>query len=139
MRKIFADTFFWVASINPKDDWYIRVNQTFDSIRPCMLITTDEVLTELLNFYSNSGSQLRLRAARLAEDILDNSDIDVRPTTRQSFLSALLLYRQRSDKGYSLIDCVSMNTMRQLSLTEVLTRDQHFSQEGFITLFKEDK
>jgi uncharacterized protein len=42
MRKVFADTFFWVASINPKDSWHRRVNQVFDDIQPCMLVTTDK-------------------------------------------------------------------------------------------------
>ena len=30
-----------------------------------------------------------------------------------------------------------MNTMRQLNMTEALTRDRHFSQEGFTVLFTE--
>ena len=25
MRKVFADTFYWAASINTSDDWYDRV------------------------------------------------------------------------------------------------------------------
>ncbi len=35
------------------------------------------------------------------------------------------------DKGYSLTDCVSMQTMRQGGLTQALTNDRHFEQEGF--------
>jgi predicted nucleic acid-binding protein len=37
----------------------------------------------------------------------------------------------RPDKGYSLTDCISMQTMRKEGLTEVLTKDRHFEQEGF--------
>jgi predicted nucleic acid-binding protein len=47
----------------------------------------------------------------------------------------LSLYKARADKGYSLTDCISMNTMRERNLTEVLTHDQHFAQEGFSLLF----
>ncbi|WP_219852132.1 type II toxin-antitoxin system VapC family toxin [Nostoc sp. 'Peltigera membranacea cyanobiont' N6] len=45
------------------------------------------------------------------------------------------LYGQRSDKGYSLTDCISMVIMRQMGITDVLTHDKHFTQEGFHILF----
>jgi len=41
------------------------------------------------------------------------------------------------DKGYSLTDCISMNTMRAEGLTEILTNDVHFTQEGFRALFRD--
>ena len=41
---------------------------------------------------------------------------------------------RRTDKDYSLIDCISMNACRQEGITEVLTNDHHFSQEGFTVL-----
>jgi len=48
----------------------------------------------------------------------------------------LALYRNRPDKGYSMIDCISMQTMRREGLTDVLTNDRHFEQEGFRALFR---
>jgi predicted nucleic acid-binding protein len=45
------------------------------------------------------------------------------------------LYKQRSDKGYSLTDCISMAIMQQMGITDVLTHDKHFTQEGFHILF----
>lgn len=138
MRALFVDTFFWIAFINPADDWYERVNQTLAEIQHFKLFTTDEVLTEVLTFYSKSGYQLRRRAVDLVQDVLANSDIEVRPQTHQSFLEGISLYGRRLDKGYSLPDCISMNTMRQLNITEALTRDKHFYQEGFIVLFTEE-
>ena len=42
----------------------------------------------------------------------------------------------RPDKGYSLTDCISMQTMRREGLTEILTNDRHFEQEGFRALFR---
>jgi predicted nucleic acid-binding protein len=50
-------------------------------------------------------------------------------------LDALTLYESRPDKEYSLTDCISMQTMRRARLTEVLTNDHHFTQEGFTILF----
>jgi predicted nucleic acid-binding protein len=59
------------------------------------------------------------------------------PQSRSSFLAGLDLYTQRPDKGYSLVDCISMQTMRKEGLTEVLSNDRHFEQEGFRALFRD--
>jgi uncharacterized protein len=45
-----------------------------------------------------------------------------------------MLYEKRPDKGYSFTDCISMIVMRQMNITEVLTGDPHFQQEGFTIL-----
>jgi predicted nucleic acid-binding protein len=58
------------------------------------------------------------------------------PQSRETFLAGLELYRSRPDKGYSLTDCISMQTMRCQGLTDVLTNDRLFEQEGFLTLFR---
>jgi predicted nucleic acid-binding protein len=36
-----------------------------------------------------------------------------------------------------MTDCISMQTMRGLGLTDVLTSDRHFEQEGFRALFRD--
>ena len=58
----------------------------------------------------------------------------VRPQTHQSFLDGFALYKARPDKEYSLTDCISMEAMRAGGITEILTHDNHFTQEGFAIL-----
>ena len=58
------------------------------------------------------------------------------PQSRESFLAGLRLYEQRNDKGYSLVDCISMTTMRRQGISEVLTNDRHFIQEGFSVVLR---
>ena len=70
----------------------------------------------------------------MARQILRNPNIQVVPQTRASFESGVELYERRLDKEYSLTDCISMETMRNQGLTEVVTNDQHFAQEGFALL-----
>jgi predicted nucleic acid-binding protein len=48
--------------------------------------------------------------------------------------AATRLLRRRPDKAYSLCDAVSFVLMRERSITEALTTDHHFEQEGFIRL-----
>ena len=71
-------------------------------------------------------------------DILTDEDVTVLPQTRQTFLEGLALYENRLDKGYSLTDCISMNACRTEGITEVLTNDHHFAQEGFVVLISRE-
>ena len=59
------------------------------------------------------------------------------PQSHQTFLAEFELYAARLDKGYSLIDCISIETMRREGILAVLTNDRHFEQEGFRALFRE--
>lgn len=134
-RLIFADAFYWIALLNQRDDWHQQAVAITSALNKVTLVTTDEVLAEVLNFLSTYGIQMRCRTVRLIKDIIANPNIQVIPQTRNSFTQGLKLYENRLDKEYSLTDCVSMQLMWELGITEVLTHDKHFTQEGFIVLF----
>jgi uncharacterized protein len=134
MRAVFADTCYWIAVLNPKDQLHDSAIQASEQLRDYRIITTEEVLTELLNYFSARGPHLRGAAARLVELMQADTAVHVLPQTREGFLSGLQLYRARPDKGYSLTDCISMLAMRRDGLNAVLTDDGHFSQEGFTCL-----
>jgi predicted nucleic acid-binding protein len=68
-------------------------------------------------------------------DIRTDPQVVVLPQTRADFDAALALYEARPDKAYSLTDCRSMVALRALGVSEVLTNDHHFTQEGFTVLF----
>lgn len=44
------------------------------------------------------------------------------------------MYRDRVDKEWGLIDCMSFVVMNDNDLTEALTADKHFQQAGFNAL-----
>jgi predicted nucleic acid-binding protein len=132
---LFADTFYWVALLNPRDAFHARVTSFAGGLGWARLVTTDEVLTEVLNWFSCFGPRWRGEAATLVHDLRNDPDVDVLPQTRADFDAALALYEARPDKEYSLTDCRSMLALRGLGVTEVLTHDHHFTQEGFTILF----
>jgi predicted nucleic acid-binding protein len=78
----------------------------------------------------------RKDAARAVRRILSAAGVHVVAQSRQGFLEGLDLYEARPDKGYSLADCVSMQTMRRKGIMDVLTNDRHFEQEGFRAIFR---
>ncbi|MCZ8047690.1 MULTISPECIES: hypothetical protein [unclassified Microcystis] len=56
MKQIFADTFYWIALLNPKDDWHqIALNYAHNCIND-QLITTDDIIDEILNYASSRGT-----------------------------------------------------------------------------------
>ena len=82
------------------------------SIAPEKIVTTDEVLAEYLTFFSSASAAIRNRVGRNVAALIDSAEVRVIPQSRGSFLAGLELYRARPDKGYSLTDCVSMQTMK---------------------------
>ena len=129
---VFADTFYWLALARPRDSWHAAVSRWAAANASTTLVTTDEVLAEFLNTLAGAG---RAYAAATVHDIRNDPQAFVLPQTRADFDATLALYEARPDKGYSLTDCRSMLAMRSLGLTEVLTNDHHFTQEGFTILF----
>ncbi len=73
----------------------------------------------------------------MVNDVLADENVRVIPQTRGTFVAGFALYQARPVKGYSLTDCISMQTMRREGLTDVLTNDRHFEQEGFRALFRD--
>lgn len=136
MKAVFADTFYWTALTSAEDSFHVRAVDFSLSMQPEKLITKDEVLDEYLAFFSSARPSVRVKAGNMVARLLKNSHVLVVPQSRESFLSGLDLYRARPDKGYSLTDCVSMQTMRKEGLSEILTNDRHFEQEGFQALFR---
>jgi uncharacterized protein len=98
------------------------------------LITTDEVLTEVLAAFCEAGPVLRQRAATVVRNLYKKPTVTIHPQSRNTLLMGLDFYEARLDKGYSLTDCISMNAMRAEGITEILTHDGHFQQEGFTIL-----
>jgi predicted nucleic acid-binding protein len=135
VNRVFADTFYWVALIHRKDASNGAVLEFSRTLGSAVLVTTDEVLTEVLAFCSSDQS-LRREAVITVRGILAARNVRVIPQSHASFLDGLALYEDRPDKGYSLADCISMQIMHREGLTDVLSNDRHFEQEGFRALFR---
>ncbi len=131
MRRVFVDTLYIVALINPNDQWREKALQAKIQTADAKFVITEIVLIEVLNFLSEYGAQLRRQVSLFVRDILEDTDFEVISYTETTLLEGLEFYESRLDKGYSLTDCISMNICRELSITEILTHDHHFEQEGF--------
>ncbi|MEK7351798.1 MAG: nucleic acid-binding protein [Nitrospirota bacterium] len=136
MKRLFADTVYWIALTNSFDQYHAKAVEVSSALGNCRLFTTEAVLTEFLNALADKGPLVRAAAVEMVEAIMSNSQVTVIPQSRRTFNRSLAFYKARPDKGYSLTDCGSMLLMRERRPSESLTTDRHFEQEGFGALLR---
>jgi predicted nucleic acid-binding protein len=134
VKLVFADTGYWVAVLNPKDDWHSKANQVSAAMGKFRIVTSEMVLDELLAALSKVS--VRPLVIRGVEAIMSNPNIEVVPQTSLQFSEAFALYRQMKDKEWSLTDCASFGLMKDRGISEALAHDQHFEQAGFLALLR---
>ncbi|MCB1022644.1 MAG: PIN domain-containing protein [Bryobacterales bacterium] len=137
MTEVFADTFYWTALTHPAEQFHQQALGFDAQISRGGLVTTEEVLVEYLNLFSKQGPYWRSRAVAVVRALRGQPNLKILPQRTAGFAEGLDLYAARLDKGYSLTDCISMQAMRRAGITDVLTQDRHFEQEGFRALFRE--
>ena len=47
MKKVFADTGYWIAVVNPHDDLHNKALQISGSLGPHLIVTSEMVLSEV--------------------------------------------------------------------------------------------
>jgi len=137
MKKVFADTDYWVAILNFHEQLHAKARAVSLKAND-RIVTSEMVLTELLAFYSAKGEQLRDGAATFVERMRQSPNVTIVPQSSAQFQEALAVYKQYRDKQWSLTDCASILIMREESITEVLSNDQHFEQAGFHALLRDN-
>ena len=138
MNALFVDAQFWIARFHPGDQWHNQAREVEAAVEGRPMVTSEAVLVEFLNFFSAFRSAIRREAAHVAAEIHEGSPIEVVASSSRLFERGRRLYERRSDKTYSMVDCMSMVIMRDRNITEVLTNDDHFAQECFTVLLGDD-
>lgn len=136
MKKIFADTGYWIALLNPDDNLHQKARDITTSIGNMTIITSEMIFTELLNAFSGKGKIYKQKAVKFIEYSFTNPQIEVISQTEELFKKSLELYKKRLDKQWSLTDCSSFYIMEKQNIVSALAYDKHFQQAGFIALLR---
>jgi predicted nucleic acid-binding protein len=134
VRSVFVDANHYIAIILPFDDLHERALEVAESLTDATFVTTDAVLLEVLAYVAGRGPEARQSGVALVDRLRSSPATEIVPMSRRLFDEGLALYRERLDKGYSLTDCISMVLCRDRGITDVLSHDAHFRQEGLVTL-----
>lgn len=137
MKVVFADADYWIALLNPHEELHAKAQEVSSRLGSVRILTSEMVLTEVLNGFSNRGEQLRKGAADLVDQLRKHPNITILPQTSIQFEEARSLYAERGDKAWSLTDCAPFQAMQKQNITEALTNDKHFVQAGFKALLRD--
>jgi predicted nucleic acid-binding protein len=87
----------------------------------------------------NALSKQRYRAAaiQLLESLETDPSVEVVLLTDSLYRLAFNLFKQRGDKEWGLVDCISFIVMQDRGIIDALTADTHFQQAGFRALLKD--
>ena len=133
MTRVFADTFYFLALLNPKDTAHAKAAALTLSFVGEMT-TTAWVLTELGDALSRPANRPNFLAT--VDQQQSNSQAHIVRPDAKLFAEGIELFRSRPDKEWSLTDCISFVVMKREGIAEALTADHHFEQAGFVALLK---
>lgn len=132
MKRVFADTHYFIALLNSRDFAHAvaRAWRPPPGLRE--IVTTSWVLVELAD--SMVVPAERQVAARFIRQLRRDPGTRIVPATEELLWRGFDLFRERPDKEWSLTDCISFVVMADEEIDHALTGDRHFVQAGFRAL-----
>jgi predicted nucleic acid-binding protein len=119
----------------PKHVNHVAANRwATESRRPN--VTSEFVVVEVANFLS--AKRVRTVFSGFLHALETDSRVTVAPSSSELFRRGCRLYLARSDKTWSLTDCISFEIMREHGIQDARTADKHFEQAGFNAMLKSD-
>lgn len=94
-----------------------------------LIITTSYVFDEVVTFFNSRGRHAK--AVEIGQRLQTSAAVEIVHVTQELFNAGWLLFQERSDKRYSLTDCISFVVMERRQIENALAFDRHFEQAGF--------
>lgn len=104
MRVVFADTSFWIATLNPADSLHTRAIDVYSGLGAHRLYTSEMVLTEVFNSLADEGANIRKAVVAFESQLRQQANVVMVPQTSSDFRAAVRFYEQRLDQEWGLTD-----------------------------------
>ena len=136
MIEVFLDTSFAIALSSQTDRNHLQAVKLASQLElhKTHLVTTQAILLEIGNALSKQ--KYRIAAIQLLESLETDRNVEIVSLTNDLYHQAFNLFKQRQDKEWGLVDCISFVVMQERGITDVLTADAHFQQAGFRALLR---
>jgi len=89
MKKIFLDTFYLQALADYQDNAHQKALEMTNTLGGFPSVTSEMVLTELLNALCGRGEYLRQARLSIVDGLQQNKNVEIIPQTPQLFAEAL--------------------------------------------------
>ena len=138
MNSVFVDTTALIAMGDKGDQFHHQALRVRVELKQSQIdfITTNAVILELASYFSQSHQ--RSTAIKLIETINQSKKWKRILVDHALMNRGFVRYKQRSDKNWSLVDCIGMIIAEDQEITEIFTTDHHFEQAGFTILLKSE-
>ena len=134
-KRIFVDSWAWIALADDDDPQHLQALGVLHGLRAegARLATTNVVIYESWeNLRRRFGLAAALRFYHYVGDIgTKPGTLDVVSVTTHDEGDAPAIARHYDDQDLSMVDCLGLAVMRQLSLDTAFTGDWHFTLMGF--------
>lgn len=131
MNLIFADSYYYIAFVNQRDEGHAKALD-FSRDYCGRTVTTEWVLTEVADALSDPDQ--RTIFLELHSQLRTQAGLEIIHASHDLFNLGIELFANRPDKSWSLTDCISFSVMGERGIREALTADHHFEQAGFVPL-----
>lgn len=138
MTEVYGDSGYWIAMLNPRDQWHQKAMQITERIGNRPIVTSELVIAEFLNGMARHGPRSRREGADTAQKLYVNPDITVVLLQDFPLANAIERYASRLDQRWSVVDCHSFLIMEERGITDALAYDRDFERAGFRALLRED-
>lgn len=137
MISRFVDTSGWAEFADHSLLYHAPAVTLFEEVwnNGGQLITRNFVLAELTALLTSPLRWPKSQQIQFLDDIRNDASTVIVPIDPVLELQSWNLWRSRSDKKWTFVDCTSFIVMGN-ALTEALTTDHHFEQAGFVRLLQ---
>ena len=135
-NDVFVDTSGFYALLVKHDDRHAAASRVLRDAqrRKRRFVTSDYVLDETATLLKARGHGHLLRA--FFENVLASGVCRIEWTEPDRFHTVQAFFHKHVDQPWSFTDCLSFCIMKELRLSEALTKDGHFHEAGFVVLLK---
>lgn len=131
MRRVFVDTSGWYELAVAENPVHLQVAAAL-RVPDTKFVTSTFVLHELVALLVSRRRYAM--AAQTVAGIRSAPEVRMEHPDAVEEAAAWRLFLDRPGKCYTLTDCLSFVIMRRLGISEAITFDSHFGQEGFTIL-----
>lgn len=142
LPKVFVDTSFWIAYFNSLESNHEKAKKWLKRLKynPAILITSDFIVVETLNYFINCKKLNLFRRKEIAKKFYDSWFQRYSPLrelvriNNEIWDESARIYFLYKDKEFSFTDCTSFILMEKIGTRLAAHFDQHFNQASMINV-----
>jgi predicted nucleic acid-binding protein len=136
-RETFVDTSGFYALLVKRDSCHEAAREFLSKAakRRAPFITTDYVIDETATLLQARGHTHLLKG--FFDSVLSSNACTVKWTDTERFSDTVSFFLKYLDHSWSFTDCLSFRVMKELRLSDALTKDIHFEEAGFVAVLRD--